>query len=62
MGVRGLRTKHVVRWVSTDSQQGAYSMDVNFLLDKCKEVCGVRTEVELAGRLGVSKQALSGNR
>jgi transcriptional regulator with XRE-family HTH domain len=37
-------------------------MDVNFLLDKCKEVCGVRTEVELAGRLGVSKQALSGYR
>lgn len=37
-------------------------MDVNFLLDKCKEVCGVRTDGELAAALGVSKQALSSYR
>ena len=37
-------------------------MDVSFLLDNCKEVCGVRTDGELAKRLGVSKQALSGYR
>ena len=37
-------------------------MDVNFLLDKCKEVCGASTDGELAHRLGVSKQALSSYR
>lgn len=61
-GVRSLRTLQVVRWVRTHSQQGAYSVDVNKLLDTCKEVCSASTEVELAGRIGVSKQALSGYR
>lgn len=37
-------------------------MDVNKLLDRCKEVCGARTDGELAKRLGVSKQALSSYR
>lgn len=37
-------------------------MDVNFLLDKCKKVCGARTDAELAAALGVSKQALSSYR
>lgn len=37
-------------------------MDTNKLLDKAKEVCGVRTDGELAGKLGVSKQAMSGYR
>lgn len=32
------------------------------MLDKAKEVCGVRTDGELAGKLGVSKQAMSGYR
>lgn len=37
-------------------------MDINELLDKVKEVCGARTDGELAKRLGVSKQALSSYR
>lgn len=37
-------------------------MNVNNLLDKCKEVCGARTDSELAKALGVSKQAMSGYR
>ena len=37
-------------------------MDVNSLLDKCKEVCGASTESELAKQLGISKQALSSYR
>lgn len=37
-------------------------MDINKLLDNCKEVCRVRTDGELATKLGVSKQALSGYR
>lgn len=32
------------------------------MLDKAKEVCGVRTDGELAAKLGVSKQAMSGYR
>lgn len=37
-------------------------MDVNKLLDRCKEVCGARTDADLARRLGISKQALSSYR
>ena len=37
-------------------------MNVDNLLDKCKEVCGARTDSELAKALGVSKQAMSGYR
>ncbi|MGN7725117.1 DUF3693 domain-containing protein [Luteimonas sp. 22616] len=37
-------------------------MNINKLLDKCKEVCGARTDGELAKRLGISKQALSSYR
>lgn len=37
-------------------------MDINILLDTCKEVCKVRTDEELAKKLGVSKQAVSGYR
>lgn len=37
-------------------------MDINELLDKVKEVCGARTDGDLAKRLGVSKQALSSYR
>jgi transcriptional regulator with XRE-family HTH domain len=48
--------------VRTHSQQGAYYVDVNKLLDTCKDVCKATTEVELASRIGVSKQALSGYR
>lgn len=35
-------------------------MNVNLLLDKCIEVCGVNTDSELAAKLRVSKQAVSG--
>lgn len=37
-------------------------MDVNFLLDRCKEQSGAATDGELAKRLGVSKQAMSSYR
>lgn len=42
------------------SQQGAYFMDVNKLLDKAKIVRSISTDADLAKALGVSKQALSG--
>lgn len=37
-------------------------MDINKLLDTVKEVCGARTDGELAEKLGVSKQAISSYR
>lgn len=37
-------------------------MDVNFLLDRCKDETGASTDGELAKRLGVSKQAMSSYR
>ena len=44
------------------SQQGAYTMDINLLLDKAKKTCSISTDADLAKSLGVSKQALSGYR
>lgn len=35
-------------------------MDINFLLDKAKEVRSLSTDAELAKAMGVSKQAMSG--
>jgi transcriptional regulator with XRE-family HTH domain len=37
-------------------------MDINVLLDKAKEECGVQMEKDLAKRLGVSPQAVSNYR
>ncbi len=37
-------------------------MDVNFLLDKAKEVCGVHYDKDLAPRLGVKPTAISNYR
>lgn len=37
-------------------------MDVNFLLDKAKEVCGVEYDKDLAPRLGVKPSAISNYR
>lgn len=37
-------------------------MDINILLDKAKEQCGVQMEKDLAKRLGVSPQAVSNYR